>query len=294
MRWVILFTILIALAAPAWAQDAASLPDGFAGGEMCGICHEDTFRDFQQNPHQRLETTKRWDWQGRSCEACHGAGAAHAESADPANIFGFKSADKDRVSRTCLNCHAGDETHSGRLFGEHGRNAVSCVDCHSIHQKAEPHLLQSESNKLCASCHTDVRAAFNRPFRHKLQEGAIDCVDCHNPHGAPPPAQMQRVFANEPGCLKCHTDKRGPFPFEHAPVKLESCSTCHEPHGSANPRMLVRHDMPQLCLECHAGSMNTLGGIPPAFHDLRSARFQNCTVCHSKVHGSFVSRDLLR
>ena len=89
MRWVILFTILIALAAPAWAQDAAPLPEGFAGGEMCGICHEDTFRDFQQNPHQRLETTKRWDWQGRSCEACHGAGAAHAESADPANIFGF-------------------------------------------------------------------------------------------------------------------------------------------------------------------------------------------------------------
>jgi hypothetical protein len=58
--------------------------------------------------------------------------------------------------------------------------------------------------------------------------------------------------------------------------------------------MLVRHDVPQLCLECHAGSMNTVGGIPPAFHDLRSARFQNCTICHSKIHGSFVSRDLLR
>ena len=27
--------------------------------------------------------------------------------------------------------------------------------------------------------------------------------------------------ANEPGCFKCHSDKRGPFTFEHArPVKL--------------------------------------------------------------------------
>ena len=30
---------------------------------------------------------------------------------------------------------------------------------------------------------------------------------------------IQTVNANEPGCLKCHGDKRGPFVFEHAPVK---------------------------------------------------------------------------
>ena len=30
---------------------------------------------------------------------------------------------------------------------------------------------------------------------------------------------MSRVSANELVCLKCHADKRGPFPFEHAPVK---------------------------------------------------------------------------
>ena len=102
------------------------------------------------------------------------------------------------------------------------------------------------------------------------------------------------VSANEPGCLKCHGDKRGPFPFEHAPVKLEPCSTCHEPHGSANPRMLVRHEVNRVCLECHASTFSRLGGAPPAFHDLRSARFQNCTICHSKIHGSYVSRDFLR
>jgi predicted CXXCH cytochrome family protein len=83
-------------------------------------------------------------------------------------------------------------------------------------------------------------------------------------------------------------------------VRLEGCMACHEPHGSANPRMLVRHEVRLVCLECHSNIANplapppTLGGVPPAFHDLRSTRFQNCTVCHTKVHGSYVDRTLLR
>src|SRR5260370_14433314 len=72
--------------------------------------------------------------------------------------------------------------------------------------------------------------------------------------------------------------------------------------------MLVRHEVRQVCLECHANSppppasvagstnvhLNNLGQIPPAFHDLRSQRFQNCSVCHVKVHGSYVVRNFVR
>jgi hypothetical protein len=54
-----------------------------------------------------------------------------------------------------------------------------------------------------------------------------------------------------------------------------------------------------VCLECHANlptvrTTGTLGVIPPAFHDLRSPRYQNCTVCHQKIHGSYVDRNLLK
>ena len=38
----------------------------------------------------------------------------------------------------------------------------------------------------------------------------------------------------------------------------------------------------------------TLGTVPPAIHDLRSPRFQNCNLCHQKVHGFYVSRDFLK
>ena len=129
----------------------------------------------------------------------------------------------------------------------------------------------------------------------------MSCVDCHNPHGEFKAKMLQTANANEPGCMKCHTDKRGPFTFEHTPVKSDGCGACHESHGSANPRMLVRHEERFLCLECHANvgapastRTSTIGGIPPAFHDLRSPRYRNCSVCHNKIHGSYVDRTLTR
>jgi len=264
-----------------------------AGAEMCGMCHEEIFQDFFQKPHRVIATSPRWGGESGSCESCHGAGAKHSESMEVADIYGFKP-HGDRVNQTCLECHAGDETQRARSFGAHTRNQTDCLSCHSVHLAPERKLLVKQADELCSSCHLAERTAFLRPFHHRLEEGAISCIDCHDPHGAPPPAEATRVSANEPTCLKCHADKRGPFPFEHAPVKMEPCTGCHEAHGSANPRMMVRANVSQLCLECHAGSLATLGGPPPAFHDMRTARFRNCTVCHSKIHGSFVSKDFLK
>jgi DmsE family decaheme c-type cytochrome len=292
LRWTLSSLLLAAFAMPLASQD---LPAGYAGSEMCQVCHEDTFLGFQKNPHALLEKSERWKKQGIACESCHQPAQAHAESMEVVGIVTFRAETPRRIDQACLECHGTTETHKGRSFSSHSRNSVSCVSCHRIHQEGGDLVPRGASaDELCSSCHLDVRAAFNRPFRHKLQEGAISCVDCHNPHGDPPPAMMTRVSANELVCLKCHADKRGPFPFEHAPVKLEPCSTCHEPHGSSNPRMMARHDVTRLCLECHTTSLLNLGGSPPAFHDLRSARFQNCTICHSKIHGSFVSKDFLR
>ncbi len=129
----------------------------------------------------------------------------------------------------------------------------------------------------------------------------MTCVDCHNPHGAFKPGLMQTASANGPGCYQCHGDKRGPFTFEHAPVREEGCGICHSPHGSTNAKMLIREcEVRLVCLECHANlpGVNSkspvTGVVPPAFHDLTSPRYRNCTVCHQKIHGSHVDRNLLR
>jgi DmsE family decaheme c-type cytochrome len=279
-------------------------PAEYVGSETCQACHEDAFKAFQRNPHNLVEKDKRRGWEGKACESCHGPGSNHAESASATDIFNPDKAPAGRSDQNCLKCHLNQPSHIGRIRSGHAEGQVACASCHSIHKGAEamrPHQ-PAGVNAQCASCHTSTWAQFNRPHAHRLREGAMSCTDCHNPHGSFQPRMLQAVAANEPGCIKCHGDKRGPFVYEHAPVKLEGCATCHEPHGSANPRMLTRHEVRFQCLECHSntaapqrvGDTAVAGGIPPAFHDLLSPRFRNCTICHIKVHGSHVSRDFLR
>jgi DmsE family decaheme c-type cytochrome len=177
------------------------------------------------------------------------------------------------------------------------------VSCHKIHANGPNGLVARKPvaiNNQCAGCHQNILAQFQKPNHHRVPEGAMSCIDCHDPHGSVRPAMGRLFDSNEPSCFRCHGDKRGPFTFEHAPVRFEGCTTCHEPHGSVNPRMLTRGKVFQVCLECHANlpgskATNSPGGVtPPAFHNLNLPRFQNCTICHQKVHGSYADRNLLR
>jgi len=282
---------------------AGQLPAGYAGSEACGTCHEEISNAFAKSPHHEVETEQKRGWQGRACESCHGPAQKHTESASADDIrqpakLAFTEADK-----ICLGCHLNEPTHVGRLQNSHARNQVPCTACHQIHAKGPFGLAArpaSAINEQCSSCHLSVWAQFQRPNHHKLPEGNMSCVDCHNPHGSIRPAMTQIFAANEPGCFNCHGDKRGPFTFEHGPVRFQGCPTCHEVHGSANPRMLTRQVVDLVCLECHANlptvnnRTGTIGVVPPAFHNLNVPLFQNCTVCHQKIHGSYVDRNLLK
>ncbi len=296
-----LLLLIAGAAAAAWGQQPP-LPAGYAGSETCQLCHEDIYNAIGQSPHKAVETGAQYGFPGRACEACHGPGEKHAESADATLIRNPSRLAAAAADKICLTCHLNQPTHIGRLQSSHAKDQVACTACHKIHANGPQGLVArkpADVNRLCANCHSNVWAQFQRPNHHKLPEGAMTCVDCHNPHGSVRPALGQIFAANEPGCLNCHGDKRGPFTFEHAPVRFEGCQSCHEPHGSANPRMLVRQEVRIVCLECHASlpTVNTTGAIgvvPPAFHDVRSPRYRNCTVCHQKIHGSYADRNLLR
>ena len=288
------------------AGRVSAAPDespSYVGSETCKTCHEEIYNNLQKTPHFAIESGARPAWKQKSCESCHGPGSKHAESASADDIKNPAKLSPEQVDRTCLTCHLNQNTRGGRSASGHAKDQVGCTACHSVHGAGGAKLVEHAKaaiNARCSNCHISQWASFNRPYKHRLLEGAMSCVDCHNPHSAYAADTMQKAFGNEPGCLKCHSDKRGPFVFEHAPVRLEGCMACHEPHGSANPRMLVRHEQRLVCLECHSNLPNRnltnakLGGVPPAFHDLRLTQFQNCTICHVKVHGSYVDRTLLR
>lgn len=299
----LLTAILLCLFAgvPATAQDAKPT---YVGSEVCGTCHEDTAKAFASNPHHAVDGEDKHGFKGRACESCHGPGSRHIASlsaADIRNPAKLSPADTDKI---CLTCHQNRPASTGRIESSHANNQVACTTCHSIHANGPNGLVvrkRPEVNALCASCHENVMASFQQPFKHRITENAMTCVDCHNPHGSLKPGLMQLSSANEPGCFRCHADKRGPFTFEHEPVRVEGCQACHEPHGSANPRMLIRQEVRFVCLECHSNlpalpnaRQIVAGVVPPAFHDLNSPRFRNCTICHQKIHGSHVDRNLLR
>lgn len=252
------------------------------GREMCLACH-DLGPVFDRTPHAEKE-----------CEECHGAGSLHVESGGDDSLA-FENKKGDWVAGRCLGCHDLESNVSSFQRTPHGLNDVSCVSCHRAHPETFNFgLLKERMSELCLDCHGANRVDFQKPFHHPVLEGAIKCTDCHSPHSADKRPLLQLTQGPGDRCVTCHADKKGPFVFEHAPLKVNDCQTCHQPHGSVNTRMLVRSQVRQLCLDCHSMSVSVAGSQPPAFHDIRSSRFQNCTVCHRAVHGSNVSPMLLR
>jgi DmsE family decaheme c-type cytochrome len=285
------------------AKPAEEKKSEYAGSEACAVCHEDISKGLLSNRHAAVDKGVRKGWAGRACEGCHGPGAKHAESAD-ANDIKNPAKIGTAADISCLTCHRNQETHVGRIGSGHTRNGVACTACHTVHKPAErvavPMTVKNkntEATAVCIACHAPVWAEFQRPHAHKLSTGAMSCLDCHNPHGTLRARMLRNVEGNEPSCVRCHSDKRGPFLYEHAPMRLEGCPACHQPHGSANPRMLNRQEVMLTCLECHANVISptpAMGGIPPAIHNFANPKYRQCTICHQKVHGSNVNRTLFR
>jgi DmsE family decaheme c-type cytochrome len=266
----------------------------YVGTDTCKTCHEDVGKTFDQGPHWKTLNDKRHGVQWQGCEACHGPGKAHAESGDPEKIIRFEGLTKEESSKRCLTCHEFGEEHANFLRSQHIKNNVGCVDCHSVHHpKEQARLLRAAQPSLCYSCHLTTKPDFSKPFHHKVNEGLIKCSDCHNPHGGFLTRQLRSTAAQDQLCFNCHTDKAGPFAFEHVPVKTEGCVACHSPHGSSNPRLLRRANVNLLCLECHTFTVDAGAPAAPSFHN-QAQKYQACTMCHTSIHGSNSDRFMFK
>jgi DmsE family decaheme c-type cytochrome len=211
--------------------------------------------------------------------------APHPGGRSLGGIISFRNNDPGRKAEDnnaiCLGCHErGDRTYwSGSV---HETRGVACTECHtimrSVSRKAN---LKTESElDTCFQCHKDRRAQLFRSSHMPLREGKMVCSSCHNPHGSATEALLIANSINET-CYKCHAEKRGPFLFEHTPVR-ENCLNCHDPHGSVN-EYLLKVSRPRLCGECHTVDHGAAIAGGPA---VVQAFSRSCQNCHSKVHGS--------
>lgn len=293
----------------------------YVGSTACAECHANEAAQYSLTVHRKTNVPGA-EPDLRGCEACHGGAKKHLEfhqaaqqlikegkdaeaqalyadetKAREAGMRDLRAMSSAQAAAVCLKCHEGTQGRAEERFNfrrsEHFRHGVSCLDCHSSHApKRTEFLLRDSEPEACFRCHQDQKAAFSRPFHHKVPEGGMKCSDCHNQHGGFEQKQLRSWVGSDVTCTKCHADKAGPFVYEHAPVKVEGCQVCHTPHGSTNPRLLKRNDIRFLCLECHSNTPGTpaeeggVGTTTPGFHNLSQARFANCTVCHVSIHGS--------
>lgn len=265
-----------------------------SGLPTCDSCHRQEDTNWAHTIHAKVfDLTPRKTMGSRGCEACHGPGDAHIQ--DPGNlatIISFSHKSKTPVQQQnaqCLTCHAGGQ----RIFWHgsiHENNRLACSDCHNPMTNFSSHGLTAREsvNQTCFSCHKVQRAEFNRRSHMPLLEGKLSCTDCHNPHGSTTQPLLKADSVNEL-CYGCHAEKRGPFLFEHAPVR-ENCMNCHSPHGS-NFESLLTTPRPILCQQCHAqdghpAQLLTMGNLPLGARPDPRLIATSCQTCHVNIHGS--------
>ena len=291
---------------------------GYVGAERCRSCHGAEAIEYAKTPHAAIEGVKD---SVTGCEMCHGAGKAHADAEEAAKgddaktaaasklIFSFHANPKQNSER-CMQCHQSSRDQKLFAHSEHSMHGVGCNDCHATHlveaartpqatgmgsaqenffsvpklgeenRWLHGSLLKKPQPELCYECHGNIRAAFALPVHHRVPEGAMKCTDCHSTHGSN--NRFELVRNGSETCVQCHTEKRGPFVFEHPASRIEGCMACHSPHGSTNRMLLARREERLLCLQCH---VNPTGINVP--HSRQSFQTRgDCTRCHAVIHGS--------
>jgi len=270
-------------------KNAAGEQASYIGSQACVQCHRNQVGNFSRTKHgDILLKHPRSDDEKQGCEACHGPGSIHAKTKEtdqgrPGDIIAFgKDAPRPVAERNavCLNCHENGDRTYWKGSAHEGRD-IACTNCHQLMEKVSPknQMIRETEVEVCFQCHKDRRAQFERPSHHPLKEGDMTCSSCHNPHGSATDKLLREASVNET-CYKCHADKRGPYLWEHEPVR-ENCLNCHEPHGTVN-EYLLKTQRPRLCQSCHMGVGHGNPGNPMAIYQVN----RSCQNCHTKVHGS--------
>jgi DmsE family decaheme c-type cytochrome len=259
------------------------------GSQVCLRCHAAKAAQFGATLMGKIFRNPRTAQERGGCETCHGPGSLHVKAGGGRGVGGmitFRLDDPrhtpEEYNAVCLSCHEkGDRT----LWrgSTHETRGLVCSNCHTIMANVTPKAQLAKLTEMdtCFQCHKNKRAEIWRSSHMPVREGKMTCSTCHNPHGSYSEALLKEATVND-GCYKCHAEKRGPFLWEHAPVR-ENCLNCHDPHGSIND-FLLKISRPRLCQQCHAN----LTGHPGNPRNPQSVYALNreCQNCHSQHHGS--------
>ena len=214
MRFIPLALVLsVVLGALGEGRASAQTPaPGAWTASDCATCHDKAVgTQYKQSSHSLT---------AQSCATCHTGVSEHFQAALDGKVESvptpsMKPRTAASIDATCLTCHergARTNWHGGA----HDRRDVSCTSCHSVHsyKSSAAQLKTANDFDTCFTCHKQMRAQFQRTSHHPLREGKMQCSSCHNVHDSTQPKMIAAASVNEK-CYSCHTEKRGPFVWEH-------------------------------------------------------------------------------
>lgn len=287
---------------------ARATADDYMGSSACADCHGEKVAAFAGSPHAKFMDNPHLPVDRQGCEGCHGPGNIH-QADENAEVIAFRKMSPEESAAACLRCHGETLSESHWKRTSHARADMSCVSCHQIHPDSDPALepgvvrkgnaaepakpvfavqklaksmLKADEAQLCGGCHGPQLAEFRLASHHPMPEGRVVCSDCHSAH----PSKASK--GDRPGikgpCVKCHTEKAGPFVFEHDPVMGlggDGCAECHRAHGANNPKLLTSASR-ALCAQCHTEKLSS--HYPGTCWSAG---------CHVATHGSNTSSNFL-
>lgn len=291
MKWIrrsfLALSMLLAAAITADAQLSKASGAEKQPVVSCAECHMSQIASFEGTRMGRLMMAKSGSADQNACTACHGRSIAHEESGGDTKegLITFSKKDKTPVverNAICMQCH--ERSQRALWMGStHEQAGLACTNCHTVMTSSPQsgHLKKGSAVETCGQCHTQRKAQQMRASHMPLGEGKMDCNSCHNPHGSPNEKLLVAASVNDV-CYGCHTEKRGPYLWEHAPV-VESCANCHDSHGSNHEKML-KVARPRLCQQCH--DENRHPTQPQLATATRFVANRQCSHCHINIHGS--------
>jgi nitrate/TMAO reductase-like tetraheme cytochrome c subunit len=209
----------------------------------CEKCHSDKYKQATDSVHHKALTSGNEN--AAVCSDCH---LPHEQpqilNADTKQILPEM---RVQIPQTCSKCHSAiyneykDSVHGSALTGEGNPDVPTCIDCHGVHNIADPTTpnFRLQSPQMCANCHTDEQkmakyglstqvlstyiADFHGTTVTLFQKQEPDqqtnkpvCFDCHGVHNISKVDDPQKGLAMKENvlasCRKCHPDATTNFP----------------------------------------------------------------------------------
>jgi predicted CXXCH cytochrome family protein len=160
------------------------------------------------------------------------------------------------IPQTCAQCHNAiyqkylTSVHGSALMGEGNPDVPTCIDCHGVHNIANPlvNAFRLNSPELCAKCHTDPKRMAKYGISTQVLTTYV--ADFHGTTVNIFEKESPDMPTNKPVCFDCHGVHdivRTDDPQKGLRVKenlLSRCKVCH-PDATANfPTAWLSHYIP--------------------------------------------------